>query len=58
MTQGTENWWSLELDPTYYKIIFNNGSKQSADLTWSKDTPYFTPNSSIDKFTGTWSATK
>lgn len=58
MTKEDDNWWSLELDPTYYKIIFNNGSKQSADLTWSKDTPYFTPDSSIDKFTGTWSATK
>ena len=43
---------------TYVNVIFNNGDKQTVDLKWDADKPYFVPGEtdSEGKYKGTWYA--
>ncbi|MBQ6724544.1 MAG: starch-binding protein [Paludibacteraceae bacterium] len=42
---------------TYVNVIFNNGDKQTVDLKWDADKPYFVPGETEDgKYKGTWYA--
>ena len=55
MTKGTGDIWSITLSATPGSVIFNNGSSQSADLTYPGDGYTAKPNSASGKFTVTWS---
>ena len=50
--------YSYTFPGNFVNIIFNNGSAQTADLTWSANKPYFVPGdkNGEDKYTGTWYA--
>ena len=59
MTEDSGNWYKINVSLDYPKIIFNNGSTQTADLSWTEDNPYFKiTGTSGDKKTGVWSSTK
>ena len=48
--------YSYKFPAKYVNIIFNNGSEQTADLTWEADKPYFVPadKNTDGKYEGTW----
>ena len=50
--------YSYTFPATFVNAIFNDGSKQTADLKWDKAKPYFVPGDADGegKFTGTWYA--
>ena len=45
---------------TYANILFNGGSEQTVDLTWTAAKPYFVPGNKNgeEKYEGTWYASK
>ena len=49
--------YSYRFPKTYVNIIFNDGSTQTIDLTWSESKPYFYPaGKDGEKVKGTWHA--
>ena len=57
---GGKDIYSYTFPATYVNVIFNNGTDQTADLTWTTAKPYFVPGAknAAGKYEGTWYASK
>ena len=57
---GGKDLYSYTFPATYVNVIFNNGTDQTADLTWTTAKPYFVPGAKNNegKYTGAWYASK
>ena len=49
-----ELWYKVEIPHGASNVIFNNGSKQTIDLSQKEGTHYFVPTSFNDKISGVW----